>query len=266
MTFFVALVTTLMATSLVVSATTTKTRYTSKGYNAYASASYEGCDYIYSSYIDVGVYGAQSKFKQTAGENGFVQTSKYDDVNVYFSQSSCDDTTVTFMHGSIYDSSNYGDGLDSEFKIESEQLTQATLRSLEVPVYSNTCTYVCTEVCYAEIFGYGSCPPELPALECYTVECGAEETYLGIAKVNVTWKVPKRLADEGLSNSNSVYRSRSEGYTTMSRSRGTYRYDMPVTIKVTLKGVDLFPSSPTYDYGELGNTKSREVTKTKCIE
>jgi hypothetical protein len=261
---FVAL---LATTSLVVvSATNVKTKFTSKGYSAYASNSYPGCNAIYGSQLDVGVYASKYRFKETAGDAGVVQTDKLDDFYFSFTSSSCNNATVSYQRGSIYEFENYGDNPETEFKIEGGQLTKAWLKGVRVPVYGNECSYYCTEMCYPEIFGYGTCPETEPAyLECYTLECGTEE-YLGTARVSVHWKVPKRLGDEGLHLSNSMYRSRSDGYTYMSRSRGQYRYDVPVTVKATLDGSDLFPSSPVDEYAELGKTRSKEVQKTKCIE
>jgi hypothetical protein len=256
--------TTLFAARFVAS-TTVRSNWNSKGYSAYASLQWDGCPYIHSSSLDISAYGDVTRFKQTSGGNGEVQTSKYDDFYVSLSKSSCDDATITYQYGYVFDSEDYGDMIEPEFMINKDDLTKATLKGAEVPIYGNTCSYICTEVCYPEIFGHGTCPEtESPYLECYTVECSVEE-YYGIAQVNVYWKVPKRLVDEGLAKSNSMYRSRQDGNTYMSRSRGQYRYDVPVTVKVTLNGSEMFPSSPTNDYAELGKTRSKQVEKTKYI-
>jgi hypothetical protein len=261
MTRFIALVITLP--SLFVAATNVNTKYTSKGYNAYASVQYQGCEYLYGSQVDTSVYAGQSKFKEVVGDVGMVQTNVYDDFFFSFASSSCNDTHVTYKRGAVYEYENYGDNVNTEFKIEGVELTKASLKGIEVPVYGNECTYVCNEVCYAEIFGWGTCPPELPTYECYTLEC-SEETYMGNAKVSAFWRVPNRLGNAGLTTSSSMYRYRSEGQTYMSKSRGSYRYDVPVKVNVTLNGSNLFSSAPLYTYADLGNTRSKEVTKTKC--
>jgi hypothetical protein len=262
----VALVVTLMATSSIfVSATNVRTKFTLKGYSAYASADFEGCSYLEGSSLQLSAYGSQFRFKEVVGgETGMVQSDVVDDFYLSFTKSSCDNSTITLQRGFLYDSSSF-DSIQPDFKIERDELTKASLRGIQVPVYGNKCSYVCTEVCYAEIFGYGTCPPELPELSCYTTECGMEQ-FMGVAKVSVVWKVPNRLGNVGLATSTSVYRTRTEGYTYMSRSRGEYRYDVPVTIKATLNGVELFPSEPVYEYGELAKTRSKDVSKTKCIE
>jgi hypothetical protein len=94
------------------------------------------------------------------------------------------------------------------------------------------------------------------------------EKYIGNAKVSVFWKVPNKRLAEDLEQSTHVFRSRNEGRTYRSRSKGYFRQNVPVTIKATMPDSSaLFPSTGTvFEYGELGNTRNKEVTKTKCIE
>jgi hypothetical protein len=51
----------------------------------------------------------------------------------------------------------------------------------------------------------------------------------------------------------------------MSRSKGSYRYDVDVTVTAKLDGNDLF-LSPMDFYGWLSDTKSRDVTKSSNQE
>jgi hypothetical protein len=193
----IALATRLLAVA--VSATNAKSKFSTKGYNAYATAQFDGCPELFGSSLEVSVYGVQSRFKQTSSddENGtIVETNKFDDFYLLVSSSTCNDTTLTYKRGAVYDSQDYGDEIETNFAIERNSLTKASLQGLEVPIYSNECSYYCTETCYPEIFGYGACPTtETARLECYTVHCGVEE-YIGNAKVSVFWKVPKRWSKQ----------------------------------------------------------------------
>jgi hypothetical protein len=161
----------------------------------------------------------------------------------------------------VSEASNYGN-LITKFNIDVANLKQASVKDLELPIYENTCDYVCTEMCYPEIFGYGTCPEdELPYLDCYTSSCTYEETYLGTALVSVDWKLPAGVTTKPIQSS---YTSREvyNGNTYTSKSSGSYRYDLAVTITATLDGESLFSSPMDYVSGDLSDTKSRYVSKT----
>jgi hypothetical protein len=136
----------------VVSATNVNTKFTARGYNAYASASFDdSCPVVFSSSLEVSVYGSQSRFKQTGEDGNVVEANKFDDFYMLVASSSCNDTTVTTKRGAIYDSQAYGEDIETDFTIERNSLTKASLKGLEVPIYANECSYYCIEIFYPEI-------------------------------------------------------------------------------------------------------------------
>jgi hypothetical protein len=178
-------------------------------------------------------------FKKTVGEVGTVQTNIYDDFHLWFLSTSCNGTHVTYKRSGYEDPDVSGEYGNTTFKIEGGRLTKASVKDIDMPVFGTECKYDCTETCYAEIWGWGTCPPEPKASSCYTTEC-RELAYLGNARVSVRWKVPNRLGNLSLTESSSMYSYRSKGSTYMSKSRGSMRWNVPVTVKATLDGIDFF--------------------------
>lgn len=267
-----ALVASMMTSALVgVSASTVTTKNFYKGYGASAYASFPAgdCDYIYGSSFSVSAYSTKSRFKST-GNGKFSQSSKFDEFSMYYSESTCDDSKITYRYGNIYDQSNYGDSVPTKFKTDIKNLTEASLLNLELPVFENTCGYVCTEVCYPYYIGYGdgTCSPEteLPYLECYLADCLGEDVFIGNAAVSVTWK-----AKPGTENTQPTFnkyssRETGPGYTYTSKSKGNYRFDLDVTITATLDGADLFSVEPDYISGDLSDIQSKSVSKSSNQE
>jgi hypothetical protein len=93
-----ALVASLMTTTLVAASNTVVTKNFSKGYtaNAYASGS-GGCEFIYGSSFSVNAYSTLSRFKSTG--NGVIkQSTKLDEVFLYYTDSTCDASTVNYRY------------------------------------------------------------------------------------------------------------------------------------------------------------------------
>jgi hypothetical protein len=253
-----ALASLLMTTGLGVSAKTVNSRYTSAGYDVYVGAYFDtGCSINYGNYFYASAYSAATKFR-TTGRNGYIETSSYDQLYLSYSEEICDDTTVTYKYGNIGDFSDYGGTVPAKFTIDKLKLTEASIVGLELPLYSATCNYVCMEVCYPEIFEYGTCPEMESYLECSVMDCGVEE-YIGTATVSVSLKTPAGTNTPPESSSSS-YSFSYGGSSYRSRSKGSYRYDIPVTITAKLNGADLFSSTPTY-YSQLSNTNTKDVSK-----
>jgi hypothetical protein len=183
----------------------------------------------------------------------------FDELYLSFTTSICDGTKRTILTGYVYDFADYGGKVPATFEVFKPNLREASVEGLEVPVYSRSCTYYCIEICYAEIFEYGTCPPEPTYVECY--ENCEEPEFIGNAAVSVSWKMPTGT-NTPLEQSSYSYSRSYSGYSESSSSKGSYRYDIPVTISATLNGENVFSSSPSYDYGYIANTNSKSVTKT----
>lgn len=247
----------LLTMAFTASAKSVINKYSSKGFSASADVSFKSeCPYFYGNYLYAGIYGSASKF-QTTGSDGYKETSEYEDVYVDFSTTTCDDTTVQFTYGSVY---SYTDNsADAVFGVDPKTLKKSSLESIEMPIYSYSCEYECIEMCYAEIFGYGTCPEdELPYVECYTSVCDPL-SMTGVAKISINW------VEDGSNtyHSSSVSRSRSGSYSTLYKSKGVTR-DSEVSVSVNLNGQELIPEGePSYSSGYIQKSDSMDIYKSK---
>jgi hypothetical protein len=227
------------------------TKYTTAGYSSYAWAYWDTCSVNDGSYFDVSVYSSQSKTKAAGGNNK--STDQYENLYLYFTfVTSCDGDTVNYVTGSAYE---WSYNVKPVFTIESKKLTSASLKDVKVPVLSYSCTYSCYEVCYAEWWGYGTCPPEPTYTECSPSCTYPEET--GVATVNVNWSDSSNTA---LSQSTSSYRFKDSYGFYAYRSKGSSR-DAPVTISVAVDGVTILPGTAAYSYGSLSSTTEMNIAK-----
>jgi len=235
-------------------------KYKSAGYHgsSYFSWDVPGC-YYGSNYLDSYIYGSKTKFKTTGKTNYMAMSSDdFSDVYVYFRFESCpDETTLNYLYGYAYESFNHA--MPSLFTIETKKLAEASLTDMQVPVYSGSCTLTCYEVCYAEIFEYGTCPPENPVTECYQDSC--TEGYEDVANVDIVWSSDDLTPPASQEVWSSRYRS--GGSWSMYRSKGQYRYDMITTVSATIDGINILPKTEGYSYGGLGSSTSMDTYKYK---
>lgn len=239
----------------------TNEQYKSAGYFGSAYLYYEapGCFYDYS-YLGAYVYGSKSKFK-TTGQTGYLTMGgdSFEGLSLYFRFANCPDRdTVNYLYASVYEYF-YTSNNQNLFTIESKKLAEASL-NIKVPVYSGSCTLYCYDVCYADIFGYGSCPPEEPVEECYYSSC-VEEVFEGVADFTIKWN--SNALTPPATQTVSSYRYQSDGYWSMNRSRGQTRYDMLMSVTATIDGMNILPSSLDYLSGELGTTMDMSMYKYK---
>ena len=240
-------------------------KWSSAGYDASAEVYFDdaGCYddwWYYNNYLQVFAYSRLSKFKAT-GQNGFAETTELDDFNIYYTQTICDGTLYRYQYGYVNSWDDYGGTVTGKLSIEGKKLTGASLTGLEMPIYESSCNDVCVEHCFPEIFDYGTCSDDIPPeVICYRT-C-TEEIFVGIAHVNVIWTLDGVFVPPPLDKSTSTYRSKRDGYSYMSRTAGSYRYDL--SVKLTAKfedGGDLFSGPPIYSYSQLASTTSKDVTK-----
>jgi hypothetical protein len=257
-----ALFASLMSTTSLVSASTS-TKSFGKGYGATVYASFaESCEVIHYSSFNVYAYSNKNRFITKTGNSVIKESSKFDDLSISYTESSCDNSTITYRYGNIYDQSNYGNSVPTKFTMETKNLKEAEVKNLELPIFENTCTYECTEVCYPYYMGYGTCPEtEFPYLECYTTSCG-EDQPLGVAQVSVTWDAAAGTSATPPVKSRSSFRETGPGYSYDSKSSGSYRYELDIVITATLNGSDLFLTTPDYVAGDLSSTNSKTVSKS----
>jgi hypothetical protein len=242
-----------------------KSKRYEEGYNAYAGAYLSNdCDFFSSNYMDLTAFSTKSKFTSisTGSNSGFTLECKdIEEFSLYMSTYTCDATTVTYRYGNIYDSSNLA-SQSTTFRIDGLMLMEASIEGLEVPIFENTCSYNCTEICYAELMGYGTCPEdELPYLECYMSECSNED-YIGNAVVSVSWTAPSDRSTQ-MTQRNEVVRSFGKESSSWSKTQGLTRDSLDVTITATLAGNDIFSSQPDSGYAQLSHTDRKEVNNYK---
>lgn len=241
----VALAATLLLVGQVVAAPPVK--YNTAGYWAYAYAYFESCSVDQGSYLDLSLWSYDSSTKVT-GNNKL--TDKYESLGVYFNfVTSCDGDTVNFLTGSAYEWS-YND-VKPTFSLETQKMANALIKNVQVPVLSYSCAWSCYEVCYAEIFGYGTCPPWDVYTEC-SPSCSYPEP-AGTAIIDVTWSDPSNTP---LSVSTNSYRSKFYHY----KAKGSSRY-APVTISAKVDGVSILPGTPSYAEGYLSSSSDMTIYK-----
>jgi hypothetical protein len=87
-----------------------------------------------------------------------------------------------YRRGEVPDATDYG-SLTTKFNFETASLKEASVKTLELPIYENTCDYICTEVCYSNCPIWSANPRvqkrtpflELPLLV-WTGSCLLEQT------------------------------------------------------------------------------------------
>jgi len=251
----------LLANSLVAAGSKSPVKYTATGYDAYVYAGFDSCSSNFYSSLSASVWGSQSKFKATtSGSNdGKVASNSYESMWVSLDlveSCSSDGMTVDFLTGSVWESSYSGNA--PKFTIESKKLSQAIFEDIPVPMFRHTCTYECMEICYAEIWEYGTCPPEEPYLECWYSSCTDYEE-AGTATVNIQWTDNSNTA---LVTHSSSYRSKDPrtGSYSLSRTKGSYRYIDNMAITAVLDGSSLV-SQASYTDGQLSKTSEKSISK-----
>jgi hypothetical protein len=229
-------------------------KYRSTGFGADAYLSFDGCSFWGGSSVSAYAYSAETKFKATQ-RSGFKSTDSFDYLAADVYLTTCDEATIVFTEGSTYLDTFYGDEL--LFTIDAKKLTSATIKDLQVPLYSYECSYECTEICYPEIFGYGTCSETEEAyIDCYTTSCDDEREFVGIADLDLAW-----TASSSTYQSTQISRSRQAGGpSSMSKSKGSYR-DATTFASVSVEGQNILPSASLYSYGTLSSTTYMDMTR-----
>lgn len=228
-------------------------KYRSAGFAGDASLYFDGCPLFGGGSLYTYVYSAETKFKAT-GQAGFKSTDNFDFLNAGMYLSTCDESTVVFTEGTTYLDTFYGD--EVLFTIDTKKLTSATIKDVQVPLYRYSCSYECTEICYPEIFGYGTCPEtEEPYIACYTTTCDEEWEFVGVADLDLTW-----TASSSPYQSSQMWRATQGGSSYMSKGKGSYR-DATTFASVSLEGQNILPSASLYSYGALSSTTYMDMTR-----
>eukprot|EP00977_Amphora_coffeiformis_P015404 scaffold4510_cov183-Amphora_coffeaeformis.AAC.89 len=254
-----------MSSTSFVSAKMVQSKWTSAGYDAWAEVYFDnsGCNddwWYYSNYLYANAYARQSKFKVN-GKNGFVEATDLDDFYLYYTQTTCDGPLYRYQYGYVDSWYDYGGTVPGKFSIEGKKLTEASLKGLEMPIYENVCSDTCVEHCYPEIFDFGTCSDENPPdVVCYR-NC-SEEVFVGFAYVDVVWTLNGTFLPPPLEKSTSSYSSKRDGYSYTSRTKGSYRYDLPIILTAKFEdGSDLFSGPHIYSYSQLASTTYKDVSK-----
>ena len=235
-------------------------KYGSAGFAADAWMEFDGCP-IYGSSMFASVYSTENKFKAT-GRYGIKSTEDFDYLYVGVTQTTCDDSTIVFTYGDTYLNTFYGDTV--LFTIDTKKLTSATVKDAQVPLYRQSCSYECTEVCFPELYEYGTCPEtEEVFLDCYITTCDEERESVGMGALDLTWTASSSPYQSSMisRSSSTLFGRRSD----MSKSKGTYR-DATMSASVSVEGQNILPStSPLYSDVRLSSTTSMETVRYSKI-
>lgn len=239
-----------------------KTKYTAAGFDAYIYAGYKSCSSHFTSSISASVYGSTSQFKDAGSDDFKVVSDTYESMYVSLDLvESCDEDTVEFLTGSVWESS-YSGTTAPKFTIEYKKLSEASFIDIPVPVYRYYCTFECNEICYAEIWGIGTCEEEEAHVDCYPTSC-TEHEEAGTATVNVQWTDNSNTA---LFTSSNTYRYKDPqtGSYSSSRSKGSSRYIENATITAVLiehEKATFLSKEPTFVDAQLSSTTEKTISK-----
>jgi hypothetical protein len=235
------------------SARVSNQKYREAGFGADAWLSFDGCPFYGDSYVFANVYSTESNFKAT-GQYGYKSTTNFGYLNAGMSLTTCDESTIVFTEGFTYLDTYYGD--EVLFTIDAKKLTSATIKDVQLPLYNYSCSYECTEICYPEIFGYGTCPETEEAyIDCYTTTCDEEREIVGVGAMDLTWTAsssPNQYSQ--ISRSTQAY----ESY--MSKSKGNYR-DATTFASVSVEGQNILPSTSPYSNAIMSSTTYMDMTR-----